>query len=64
MTCETVTLREASAMLGLNRKTLMRLAEAGEIPAPLNLSTRKYLWSKRSLLDYLTRASRPRRFAC
>jgi predicted DNA-binding transcriptional regulator AlpA len=63
MTCETVNLREASTMLGLNKKTLLRLADAGELPRPLNLSTRKYLWSKRALLDYLS-GSRACRFAC
>jgi len=61
---ETMTLAEVSRMLGLDRKTVTRLMSAGELPAPLNLSTRKYLWSRRSLLDYLALGSRPRRFAC
>jgi excisionase family DNA binding protein len=61
MTRETCTLAEAAQMLGLNRKTLVRLADAGEIPAPLHLSARKYLWSRRALAEFLARG-RTRRF--
>lgn len=64
MDCEVLKLREVSTMLGLDRRTLLRLAAQGELPAPLNLSTRKFLWSKRALLDYLARGNRLKRFAC
>jgi excisionase family DNA binding protein len=62
MTCETMTLAEASRMLGLNRKTVLRLVDVGDLPAPLSLSTRKILWSRRILTDFLSRAGRGRRF--
>lgn len=50
-----VSVREVAELLGVNPRTVWRMAQTGEIPAPIRLGERVVRWRLSDLRDHLDR---------
>lgn len=50
-----VSVREVAELLGVNPRTVWRLAQTGDIPAPIRLSERVVRWRLSDLREHLDR---------
>jgi len=47
--------QEVAQLLGVSTATLYRMALAGQLPAPIRVSTRRIGWQTGALLDWLAK---------
>lgn len=52
-----VSVREVAELLGVNARTVWRMAQRGEIPAPIRLGERVVRWRLSDLRDHLDHKS-------
>ena len=50
-----VSVREVAELLGVNPRTVWRMAQTGEIPAPIRLGERIVRWQLSDLREHLDR---------
>lgn len=50
-----VSVREVAELLGVNARTVWRMAQTGDIPAPIRLSERVVRWRLSDLREHLDR---------
>ncbi|MCC6322915.1 MAG: helix-turn-helix domain-containing protein [Phycisphaerales bacterium] len=50
-----VSVREVAELLGVNPRTVWRMAQTGDIPAPIRLSERVVRWRLSDLREHLDR---------
>lgn len=50
-----VSVREVAELLGVNPRTIWRMAQTGDIPAPIRLSERVVRWRLSDLREHLDR---------
>lgn len=50
-----VSVREVAELLGVNPRTVWRMAQTGDIPAPIRLSDRVVRWRLSDLREHLDR---------
>lgn len=50
-----VSVREVAELLGVNPRTVWRMAQSGEIPAPIRLGERIVRWRLSDLREHLDR---------
>lgn len=50
-----VNVREVAELLGVNARTVWRMAQTGDIPAPIRLSERVVRWRLSDLREHLDR---------
>ncbi|MFO0860647.1 MAG: helix-turn-helix domain-containing protein [Phycisphaerales bacterium] len=50
-----INVREVAELLGVNTRTVWRMAQAGDIPAPIRLSERVVRWRLSDLREHLDR---------
>ncbi|MBS0192448.1 MAG: helix-turn-helix domain-containing protein [Planctomycetes bacterium] len=50
-----VSVREVAELLGVNPRTVWRMAQTGDIPAPIRLSERVVRWRLSELREHLDR---------
>ena len=49
----TIDVREVARIIGVSRRTVFRMMDAGEIPQPIRLSTRTMFWLPEVIENWL-----------